>query len=208
MRLYYHPRSTCSRRVLIAADHLGCPLELVPVDLFQGAQHAPEFASLNPNHKVPVLVDGSFVLWESYAIMQYLADMTPGQTLYPAKPQARADINRWLFWCGQSWMPGVSILNWENAIKPLAQLGDTDPAAVAQGEQLLRQAAQLLDAHLADRTWIAGSQVSLADIAMAAPLADQNRAGFPVLDLVHLQAWFGRVQALPAWQSADKASTF
>ena len=111
MRLYYHPRSTCSRRVLITADHLGCPLELVPVDLFQGAQHAPEFASLNPNHKVPVLVDGSFVLWESYAIMQYLADMTPGQIMNGPLPLLRIQVE----------------IRQSRRVEMLARVGDRQP---------------------------------------------------------------------------------
>ncbi|MEO8247812.1 MAG: glutathione S-transferase family protein [Burkholderiales bacterium] len=110
MRLYYHPVSTCSRRVLMTAQHLGTKLDLVLVNLFKGEQNAPDFLKLNPNHRVPVLEHDGFVLWESHAIMQYLADMTPGQTLYPTDSRARADVNRWLFWCGQDFMPGVGIL--------------------------------------------------------------------------------------------------
>ncbi|MCA0177258.1 MAG: glutathione S-transferase family protein [Proteobacteria bacterium] len=199
MRLHYHPLSTNSRRVRLAAHQLGVALDLVPVDLSRGAQHAPAFAALNPNRKVPVLEHDGFVLWESYAIMQYLADLTPGQTLYPADARARADVNRWLFWCGQSLMPGVALLNWENHIKPEMGLGTADAAAVAHGEQLLREAAERLDAHLATHEWLCASGLSLADLALAAPLADQDVARFPVQDLPHLQRWFAQVQALEAW---------
>lgn len=200
MRLYYHPLSTCSRRVRLAAHQLGVALDLVPVDLTQGAQHAPAFAKLNPNHQVPVLEHEGFVLWESYAIMQYLADLTPGQTLYPTDVRARADVNRWLFWCGQVWMPGVALLNWEQHIKPMAGLGPADAAQVARGEQLLRSAAERFDAHLAaSGPWLCASRLSLADLALAAPLADQDVAHFPVHDLPHLQRWFAQVQALEAW---------
>ena len=199
MRLYYHPVSTCSRRVLMAAHQLDIRLDLVPVDLFEGAQHAPAFLKLNPNHRVPVLEHGGFVLWESYAIMQYLADTTTGQTLYPADPAARADVNRWLFWCAQDFMPGISILNWEHSIKSRAGAGAADPLEVARGERLLIAAAGVLDAHLAERDWICGDGLSLADLAMAAPLADQHSARLPVAGLAHLQRWLGQVQALDAW---------
>lgn len=204
MRLYYHPRSTCSLRVLIAAQHLNVKLELVLVDLTKGAQNAPEFLKLNPNHHVPVLEHDGFVLWESYAIMQYLADVTPGQTLYPSAPQARADVNRWLFWCGQEFMPGVGILNWENSIKAMIGAGAPDPAEVARGEQLLGAAAGTLDAHLADQEWICGSGLSLADIAIGAPLVDQERSKFPTPMLPNLQRWLKQLQALDAWKTSVK----
>lgn len=203
MRLYYHPVSTCSRRVLMAVHHLETKVDLVLVDLFKGEQNSPEFLKLNPNHQVPVLEHDGFVLWESYAIMQYLADITPGQTLYPIDPRGRADVNRWLFWCGQSFMPGVSILNWENSIKSLAGIGSADPAEVARGEGLLVEAAKTLDEHLNGREWICGSSLSLADFAIAAPLADQHRAKLPVADLPNLQRWLKQVQALDSWKNTE-----
>lgn len=203
MRLYYHPISTCSRRVLMTANHLEIKVDFVPVDLFKGEQNSPDFLKLNPNHRVPVLEDNGYVLWESYAIMQYLADVTPGQTIYPTDTRARADVNRWLFWCGQDFMPGVGILNWENSIKSLAKIGPADPAEVARGEASLIKAATILDKHLKNREWICDTGLSLADFAIAAPLADQDRAKFQVADLPDLQRWFKQVKALDCWQRSD-----
>jgi len=199
MRLHYHPQSRCSQRVLMTARHLGTELELVPVDLFKGEQRSPAFLALNPNHAVPVLEDGGFVLWESFAIMQYLAGKVPGQSLHPADPRARADVDRWLFWCAQHLAPAIAILNWENSIKPLIGAGPADPAEVAEGEALVGEYGAVLDAHLAGREWICGLAVTLADIAIAAPLADTDRARLPVKALPNLQAWFARVRALDCW---------
>lgn len=169
------------------------------VDLAKGEQNAPEFVKLNPNHRVPVLVDNNFVLWESYAIMQYLADITPGQNLYPTDTVARADVNRWLFWCGQDFMPGITLLNWENKIKALIGLEPADPVEVGRGERLLTESAAVLDAHLADKKWICDSGLSLADYAVAAPLADQHRAKFPVTELHNIQRWLNQIQELETW---------
>lgn len=202
MRLYYHPTTTCSRRVLLAAHHLEIKMDLALVDLFKGEQNSPEFLKLNPNHLVPVLEDDGFVLWESYAIMQYLADMSPGQALYPIDTRGRADVNRWLFWCGQNFMPGIGILNWQNSIKSLAGIGSADPVEVARGERLLVEAANVLDAHLKGREWICETGLSLADLAIAAPLADQRSAKLPVSDQQNLQRWLKQVQALHSWRSA------
>ncbi len=200
MRLYHHPFSFNARRAVMTALHLASPVELVFVDLQKGEQRQPQFLKLNPNHRVPVLEDDGFVLWESHAIMQYLADKTPRQTLYPAQTRARADVNRWLFWCGQHLSPAIGILNWENVIKAMLRLGAADPAELRRGEQLVREFAGVLDAHLAGRDWICGDALSLADIAIAAPFAATVPAKLPVDDLGHLQRWFAGVQKLEAWK--------
>lgn len=200
MRLYHHPYSFNSRRAVMTALHLKAPVELVFVDLQKGEQRQPQFLALNPNHRVPVLEDDGFVLWESHAIMQYLADKTPRQTIYPAETRARADVNRWLFWCGQHFAAGIGILNWEHVIKGILGLGAPDAAEIRRGEQLVREYAGILDGHLSDREWISGDALSLADIAIAAPLAATVPAKLPVTELSHLQRWFGQVQQLEAWQ--------
>ncbi|MGZ0782587.1 glutathione S-transferase family protein [Pseudomonas saponiphila] len=203
MRLYYHPISTCSRRVLMTAQCLGIQLDLVLVDLVKGQQNSPEFLKLNPNHRVPVLEHDGFVLWESYAIMQYLADMVADQTIYPISPRSRADINRWLFWCGQYFMPGVAILNWENSIKKMIGIGPADPLEVARGESLFLDAAKILDEHLGEREWICDTGLSLADLAIAAPLADQHSAKLPIEGRPNLQRWLKQVQALDSWKKTQ-----
>ena len=203
MRLYHHPMSSNARRAVLAAAHLHAPVDLVMVDLFHGEQRTPGFLQLNPNHRVPVLDDDGFVLWESHAIMQYLADKTPGQTLYPTALRARADVNRWLFWCAAHLMPAIGMLNWENNIKGLLGLGAPDAAIVARGEELMREHGGVLDAHLATRPWICGDALTLADYAIAAPLADSARARLPVEGLHHIQRWFAEVRAQEAWKATE-----
>lgn len=201
MRLYHHPMSTCSHRVRLAAEHLGIELSLVAVELAQGEQRGTEFTALNPNQQVPVLVHDDLVLWESYAIMQYLADLSENDSLYPIAASARADVNRWLFWCGQVFMPGIAILNWENSIKPMIGQEPADPAAIATGEARFTGAATILDAHLATREWICETGLSLADLAIAAPLIDAPRARLPLAGLSNLERWFGQICSLTAWQA-------
>ena len=94
MRLFISPYSFNARRAVLAALELAAPVDLVTVDLAKGEQKSKDFLAMNPNGRVPVLDDAGFYLTESHAIMQYLADKTPGQTLYPAELRARADVNR------------------------------------------------------------------------------------------------------------------
>jgi glutathione S-transferase len=203
MRLYHHPMSSNSRRARMAAIQLGVELELVLVDLAKGAQKSPELLRMNPNGRVPVLDDEGFFLNESHAIMQYLAERTPGQALYPAEPQPRADVNRWLFWSAQHFQPAVSVLNWERAIKPFLGRGEADPREVARGEQLVTECASVLDAHLEGKEWVAQGTLTLADLALAATLMVSERARLPVAHCANLHAWFSRVRELEAWKKTD-----
>ena len=199
MKLYFHPLSGNSRRVLLVATHLDVPLERVLVDLTKGEQRGAAHLAVNPNGRVPVLDDDGFVLWESRAIMQYLADRTPGQTLLPTEARERADVVRWMYWCAAHMSPANTILVFENFVK--LRLGQTtDPAEVARGEALFAQYAAVLDAHLAGRTWAALERLTLADFSLAASFALAGPARLPIERYANLRAWLGRVQALEAWQ--------
>jgi glutathione S-transferase len=200
MRLYYHPFSVNSRRALMTAAHLGIELLLDKVDLPKRQQHTTWFLQINPNGRVPVLDDDGFVLWESRAIMQYLADKTPGQTLSPLEPRHRAQMNRWLFWDAAHFSPGVGILLYENLVKGLIGAGAPDRAEVERGERLVARFAPVLDAHLEGRTWVAGEGVTLADLSLAAPLTFAQQAAVPLEAYANVTAWLARVRALDAWQ--------
>jgi glutathione S-transferase len=203
MRLYHHPMSSNARRAVMTALHLGTEVELVVVDLSRGEQRRPEYLRMNPNGKVPTLDDDGFVLWESHAIMQYLADKTPGQALYPEAIQARADVNRWLFWSAHHFTPAISVLGRENLVKGMIGQGAPDPVAVKRGEGLVTDCAKVLDTHLAGKTWVAQGRLTLADLALATPLMVIEQAKLPVKEYANLLAWFGRVQDLPAWRKTS-----
>lgn len=199
MKLYFHPLSGNSRRVLLVATHLEVALERVVVDLPTGEQRGEAHLARNPNGRVPVLDDDGFLLWESRAIMQYLADRTPGQTLLPQEPRGRAEVSRWLFWCAAHNAPAATILVFENFVKGFSGRAP-DPVEVARGEQLFAQHAAILDAHLAGKTWVALDQLTLADFSIAAAYALAGPAKLPIAPYPNLQAWLGRVQATDAWQ--------
>lgn len=202
MKLYHFPYSPNARKAVMTARHLNAPVELVNVDLQKGEHRYPGFMSLNPGAKVPVLVDGDFVLTESHAIMAFLADLTAGQTLYPAGLRERAHVNQWLFWASTHWAPAIAGLNFENCLKRMFGMGEPDPAQVARHEQSFRECAGLLDARLASRDWVTG-HLSLADLAIAAPLMLIRPAAIPVAGFASVERWFGHIQQLDAWASTE-----
>lgn len=203
MQLYYNPMSSSARRAVMTAAHLAVPLEMHLVTNMQEPVQRAELLRVNPNAKVPVLVDGDFVLWESYAIMQYLAGKTPGQTVYPTELKARMDVTRWMFWNAQHWAPALSIFNWENHIKRWLGMGGADPAAIARGEQEVARFGAVLDAQLAGRQWVCGDTLSLADFTLATPLADIEASKMPVTHFGNLMAWLARIKELDAWKATQ-----
>ncbi len=203
MRLYHFPLSSNARRARMAAIELGVPVEEVLVDLAKGQQRTPEYLAMNPSGRVPVLVDGDFVLTESHAIMAYLADKSGPTPLYPAELQPRADVNRWLFWSAHHFAPSVAVLNWERLVKGLVGAGAPDPKEEERGERLVTDCARILDDHLAKNEWLAQGRLTLADIAVATPLMSTVPARLPIDDRRHLRAWFGRIQELESWKKTN-----
>jgi glutathione S-transferase len=202
MKLYYHPNSPNCTDVLATANHLGIQLDLQLVDLLKGAQKNPDFLTVNPNGKVPTLVEGDFVLWESNAIMQYIASKKPGNTLWPADEKIRADICRWQFWQASQWSKATGTLVWENMIKKFLGAGGPDPAKIKEGEELFHAAAAALDAHLKGRNYLVGNGLTLADFSVAAMLIYAQPARFPLDKYANIRAWYGRIEQLDSWKKA------
>ena len=204
MRLYHHPISSNSRRVMMAAIHLDVRLDLTEISLMDAGDRR-RLAELNPNGMLPVLQDGEFILWESCAIMPSLADTTAGgAALYPRDPAQRADVNRWMLWACQHFAPAISVLTWENIWKGMTGGGARDPLEVARGTYDLTRHAAVLDRHLRAHAWVAGDALSLADFALAAPLMYTQQARLPLDGYIHLAAWHARIRQLPAWRQTEK----
>ena len=199
MKLYGFPASPNTWKVRALASHLKMPLEFEFVDLTKGAQHAPAYLALNPASRTPTLVDGDFKLWESNAILQYLASKiaTP---LYPSDSRSRADIARWLCWDLAHWgAQACQPLIFENLVKKFVNLGLPDAAAVAKGNEAFNKEAKMLDAHLGKQKHLVGDALTIADFAVAAPLFHAAGAQMPLGPYAHLRGWFERVSSLPCW---------
>jgi glutathione S-transferase len=200
MKLYGFPPSPNTWKVRAVAAHLGLPLEFVFVDLARGQSRTPEFLALNPTGRTPVLVDGAFTLWESNAIMQYLASRTPN-ALWPDDARRRADIMRWQSWQLAHWgTQACEPVIAERLVKRVLNLGPPDKAVVARGLEAFQREAAVLDAHLAKNRHLAGDELTLADFSVAAPLFHAAPAELPLATFAHVQGWFGRVSSLPAWR--------
>jgi glutathione S-transferase len=200
MKLHGFPPSPNTWKVRAVAAHIGIPLELALVDLSKGQQRAPEYLALNPTGRTPTLVDVDLVLWESTAIMHYLANQK-ANSLWPNNPRARADIMRWQSWQLQHWSKeACEPLTFQRLVKKILNLGPSDPAVVGKAMECFHREARVLDTHLSKQPYLTGIDLTLADISVAASMAHHKAAAMPLEPYQNVQAWFARVSALPAWQ--------
>ncbi|MCA9518997.1 MAG: glutathione S-transferase family protein [Myxococcales bacterium] len=200
MILYTHPASPNCRKVDAVVKHLGLEVEVQIVDILRGATRTPEFKLINPNAKVPVLVDGDVTLWESNAIAAYLASKTESG-LWP-RTNARYDIMRWQSWELAHFYPPARDITAERIIKPLRGL-PTDETVCAKAEVDFRHYAGILDAHLAEHRWLVGDGLTVADFCVAACLTYAVPARLPLEDAPHVRAWLGALDELPAWRASS-----
>jgi len=201
IELYVFPPSPRAFKVMAIANHLGIDWTLHPVDLIKGEQKSPEFAALNPNMRMPVLKDGSYVLWESNAIGQYLAGKNAESRLLPADERGRLDVTRWQFWDLAHWDPPCSIFIFENVIKPaVLKIGEPDPEAIIKGSESFHRAAKVLDGQLKGQKFVIGDQLTVADFSLGAVMNVAAVAKIPVEPYADIMRWYDTLRSLPSWQ--------
>jgi glutathione S-transferase len=199
--LYVFPPSPRAFKVMVLANHLAIEPSLHVVDLVKGEQKSPQYAALNPNMRMPTLRDGDYVLWESNAILQYLAAKRPESGLLPAEEKGRLDVTRWQFWDLAHWDPACTVFIFEHVVKPIVlKSGEPDAAALAKGTESFHRAAQVLDGQLKGKKFVTGDTLTVADFALGAPMNYAEMARFPVEGYSEIKRWYGSLRALPAWQ--------
>jgi glutathione S-transferase len=201
IELYALPPSPRAFKAIAVANHLGIEFTLRRIDLLNGEQKTPEYTALNPNQMMPTLKDGDYVLWESNAIMQYLASRKPQSGLLPTDERGRLDVTRWQFWDLAHWDPACAVLIFENVVKSVVlKSGEPDPAAIAKGTESFHRAAQVLDGQLKGKKFVTGDTLTVADFSLGAPINLADMARFPLEPYGEIKRWYGSLRALPAWQ--------
>ena len=182
------------QKVIFALEELGLPYERKDYGRQFENTTTPQYAALNPMKKVPTLVDGDTVVWQSNTILRYLANKTGSSALYPADAAQRSQVERWMDWL-------LAELN------PAYMAGFRD-AKKAEGERAPDTASNLgnelalLEGALGKTTWVAGARFSLADVALG-PII-KRCIGFPLglPAMPKTQTWIAALQKRPAFQKA------
>jgi len=198
MQLFYfetpNPRKPCA-----VARHLGLPVEFVRIDLTKGENKTPDYLAINPNGKVPTLRDGEVSIWESAAIMCYLAQKA-GSDMWPTTAIDQIDVMRWLMWDASHFSRHGQTLLFERAIKPKFGLGEPNQSAIDEALQFWRRFASVLDQHLKGRDVLVGDDLTIADFAVASILPTADLAELPIDEFPEVVRWHNGLMRLPAWQ--------
>lgn len=200
LKIHAFPPSPRAFKALAVVHHLNIDYEFQMVDLGKGEQSRPGFVAMNPNKRMPVLEENGFVLWESNAIVQYLATKKPESGLLPLEETARANVTRWQFWESTTFDPPLATLMFERVVKNLFGRGAPDPAEVEKGLKRFHQAATVLEGQLNRSAWVCGKELTVADFAIGSGLIYAAQAQLPLADYPNIQRWYGQLSKLPAWE--------
>jgi glutathione S-transferase len=193
------PRKTCA-----VAKYLEAPVEYAYVDLVKGEHKAPGYLAINPNGKVPTLVDDGESLWEADAIICRFAQRTDSD-LWP-QGDRQFDVLRWLSWNGYHFYRCCGALYFEHIVKPRFGLGEPNPAAVAEALRAFRANAEVLNRHLQGRKWLVNDNLSVADFSVAVGLPYAERASMPLDEFPEICRWHDQLNDLAAWRTPFPAS--
>jgi glutathione S-transferase len=195
LRLWGRTSSINVRKVLWTLQAVGAPFERIDAGLSFGIVTTPAYRAHNPNALVPLLQDGDFTLWESNVIVRYLCARNAPGSLYPDDLRQRFDAERWMDWQQTTLNPAGSpgFKQWirtpESERRP-----ELIALSVAATEPLLR----LLDAHLAQRRFMAGEALTMADIPIACEIHRWWGLPQPRPLLPHLERWWDTLRSHPA----------
>ncbi|HEV7856034.1 MAG TPA: glutathione S-transferase family protein [Herminiimonas sp.] len=192
-------KAQAPRRVLALIKHLGLQVDCVELNLMAGELKTPEYARLNPNMKAPTLVDGDIALWESTAIMAYLC-IKAESDMWPAhNPAEQVEMLRWLSWSDCHWSPAVAPFYFEHIVKTTFGIGMPDREALTSKTGDIKRYAKVLDAHLADKQYVACGRLTIADFHLASMAAYWREAEMPLETCPNIVRWLDRLMQLPAW---------
>jgi glutathione S-transferase len=198
MKLYYfetiNPQKACA-----VAKYVDAPVDFVRVDLAKGEHKTPHYLAVNPNGKVPALEDEDTKLWEANAIMCHLARKAKSD-LWPSNPDKQIDVLKWLTWNSEHFTRHAGNLYFNYIIKPKFGLGEPDTKAVDEATGFFKQFAAVLDDHLADRTFLLGDHLTVADFAVSVTLPYADRIKLPLDGFKNVVRWKSVLEEIPAWR--------
>ena len=197
LTLWGRASSANVQKVLWALGELGLSFEHRLVGGAHGGLDDPQYRAMNPNGLVPTLQDGDLVVWESHAILRYLAATYGAEMLWREDARERAIVDQWTDWTATTFQPAWIAVFWLFVRTPMEQ---HDRKAIAGAFARTVSALRILDAHLADRDYLAGNRLSYADIAAGVALyrwftMEIDRPAMP-----GVENWYRRLEQRPAFR--------
>lgn len=184
-------------RALWVAKEVGVDYEHLPIEIGDAGARTPEFLAINPNGRLPVIVDGDFVLFESLAITLYLAKKHSPGKLYPGTLEGEAKAWQWTMWALTEVDRGVNIWSLHAVRLPPAE---RDATKRDEALKVVAKPFQVLDAAVSKQDYLVGSEFTVADLNVAAVISRAIEMDLSAVP--HLKAWLTRCLDRPAAREA------
>ena len=202
LRVWGRVNSINVQKVLWALAEVGVPYERIDAGMAFGLNDTPAYKVMNPNGLVPTIDDPGYVLWESNAIVRYLAAKYAPGTLYPEDVAARFHAEQGMDWQATTFNAAITPLFLGLVRTPPEK---RDPAAIEAARDRTDACIAILDAHLADRAWMGGERFTMADIPAAAGANRWYRMPLERASRPHVERWLGQLAERPGF--ADHLAT-
>lgn len=193
LKLYDFPLSGNCYKIRLMLSMLGLAYEKIPTDILAGDTLSPEFKQLNPRAQIPVLADGDALIWDSMAILVYLARRYGDERWLPHDPLAEARVMQWLAVSENELLYGVARARAAHWLKRPYDL-----------EQCYRDAdagLTAMEARLSKEEWLAGDNATIADIACYPYVALAHEGKISLDDYPGVRTWLKRVESLTGWET-------
>lgn len=197
LKLWGRVNSINVQKVLWALAELKVPYERVDAGLQFGVVNEPYYRKMNPNGRVPTIEDEGFILWESNAIVRYLACKHGSGTLWPVDVRMRADADRWMDWTTSTLGPAITPVFWGLIRTPAEK---RNRAEIEDGIQKSNEAFGILESALSGRNYVAGDQLTMGDVPLGTFVYRWYRLPVQRDKLPHVEAYFERLQQRPAFR--------
>ncbi|KAF2578959.1 hypothetical protein F2Q68_00001219 [Brassica cretica] len=204
----YAPLFASSKRAVVTLVEKGVEFETVNVDLMKGEQRQPEYMAIQPFGKIPVLVDGDYKIFESRAIMRYIAEKyrSQGPDLLGKTIEERGQVEQWLDVEATSYHPPLLALTLNIVFAPLMGF-PADEKVIKESEEKLGEVLDVYDAQLSKNEYLAGDFVSLADLAhlpFTEYLVGAIGKSYMIKDRKHVSAWWDKISNRAAWKEVSE----
>lgn len=198
MILHGFQMSPNTRRALLALEETGAQYRFENVDLTTGEQRTEAYRKLNPTGRVPTLVDGDVVLWESNAILVYLAEKIPGRLFTGSTPAEKGDVSHWMFMSASHLGPALARIFAHTIRLPEDQ---RLPRVVEESRAEVHRSLLPIEERLRSpgQEWLS-KEFGIADLSIAPSLAFAPMLGIDLDAYPETRAWLGRMQTRPAWK--------
>ena len=197
LKLWGRVNSINVQKVLWALEELKVPYERTDAGMAFGVVNEPFYKKMNPNSRVPTIDDDGFVLWESNAIVRYLAAKHGAGSLYPNDPRQRADSDRWMDWASSHIGPVITPVFWGLIRTPAEK---RDMAQIEAEAEKIAQQFQVLELGLEGKDYVAGKDFTMGDIVVGVYVYRWYALDVKHPKLRGVEAYYERLKKRPAFQ--------